>query len=323
MNNNLWIKFGCFITGYNYKLLLESGEASKKSLKKYTAALLIISIIWAANGFNFAKRYLDSGAFGSIASAIVMVIIVVQIERQIILTVRPKFWLKFFRTFLAILMALIGSVIIDQILFNKDLDELRKENIRLNESNNADYIASNNIDANQINNKNIELQIIDSNLNLLSSKISKSGGSYSETIGKIDTVSGKLISTKGKSNDISPLIEAQKALIENKRQINEDIEQIKKHKENYFNEHLKKRKPDSGGFFGEINLLLEFIKIKGALTWIIYSFWLIFFFILEILVLVAKSTDEANDYEKRVEYELDSNLKKINFLSNKSTKDLI
>jgi hypothetical protein len=322
MRNNFWIKFGCFITGYNYKLLLESGEASKKSLKKYTSALLIISIIWAANGFNFAKRYLDAGILGSIFSAIIMVIIVVQIERQIILTVRPKFWLKFFRTFLAILMAFIGSVIIDQILFNKDLDELRNENIRQNNSNEADYISTKNYDSLQIRNKTIELQRIDSNLNFLTSKISKSGGSSSVTIGNIDTVSGKVISTKGTKTDITPLIEAQKALIENKRQLSLSINDDKKHQEEAFLQYKKNRKSDSGGFFGEINLLLEFIKIKGALTWIIYSFWLVFFFVLEILVLVAKSTDEANDYERRVEYELDSNLKKINYLSNKSTKEL-
>lgn len=323
MSNNFWIKFGCFITGYNYRLLQESGEASKKSLKKYTAALLIISIIWASNGFNFARRYLDAGIIGSIISAIIMVVVVIQIERQIILTVRPKFWLKFFRTFLAILMAFIGSVIIDQILFNKDLDELRNDNIKQNISLENDYYSTKDYDSLQIRNKTIELQRIDSNLNLLTSKISSTGGNKFESTGKIDTATGKIISKTNRTTDISPLINAQQALINNKNQLIQSIKEDKKHQEEAFNEFKRNTKSDSTGFFGEINLLLEFIKIKGALTWVIYIFWLVFFFVLEILVLVAKSTDESNDYERRVEYELDSNLKKIDFLSNKSTKDLI
>lgn len=141
MKNNLWIKFGCFLTGYNYELLKECGEASKKSVKKFTAALVIISLIWAANGYNFSSRYLDSNIIGSLIGSVISVIIIIMIERQIILSVRPKIWLKIFRFVLAFLMALIGSVIIDQILFSKDLDVLRQSNVEANASDSLNYIS--------------------------------------------------------------------------------------------------------------------------------------------------------------------------------------
>lgn len=322
MKKDYWIRFGCYITGYNYRLLNESGEASKKSLKKYTSALLIISIIWAANGFNFANRYLDAGVFASIISAFIMVVVVVQIERQIILTVRPKFWLKFFRTFLAILMAFIGSVIIDQILFSKDLDELRNQNIIYNQNHENEYNSAKNYFSERILVKSLELKNIDSNLNLLTAKISKSGGNQTISTGKIDTLTGKIVSKRDFSSDISPLISAQQALIKDKERVDSDIKKTKKDSEDAYSEYQKTKKSDSGGFFGEINLLIEFITLKGLITWIIYFFWLVFFFVLEILVLVAKSTDDANDYERRVEYELDSNIKKIQFLSDKSSSEL-
>jgi hypothetical protein len=322
MKKDYWIRFGCFITGYNYRLLSESGEASKKSLKKFTAALLIISIIWAANGFNFANRYLDTGIFGSIIAAIIMIIVVIQIERQIILTVRPKFWLKFFRTFLAILMAFIGSVIIDQILFSKDLDELRNQNISDNKTLLDEYNYTKNYNSVRIQDKKLELQKIESNLNELTTKISQSGGNRTVSKGTIDTTTGKIIARTDISNDISPLISAQTALINEKDRVNKDIKDTKKQLELANLEYLQNKKSDSGGFFGEINLLIEFIKLKGAVTWVIYAFWLVFFFVLEILVLVAKSTDDLNDYERRVEYELDSNIKKIDYLANKSDTEL-
>lgn len=322
MKKDYWIRFGCYITGYNYRLLNESGEASKKSLKKYTSALLIISIIWAANGFNFANRYLDAGIFASIISAIIMVIVVIQIERQIILTVRPKFWLKFFRTFLAILMAFIGSVIIDQILFSKDLDELRNQNLQYNIDHKNEYNSAKNYFTERILVKSIELKNIDSNLNELTARISRSGGNQTRSTGKIDTLTGKIISKTNFSSDISPLISAQQALIKDKERVDSDIKKTKKDSEDEYSKYQKTRKPDSGGFFGEINLLIEFITLKGLITWVIYFFWLVFFFVLEILVLVAKSTDDSNDYERRVEYELDSNIKKIQFLSDKSSSEL-
>ena len=52
-----WIKFGCFLTGWNSSILSQCSEASFKHLKKYTAALLILIIIWVFTGYCFAERY--------------------------------------------------------------------------------------------------------------------------------------------------------------------------------------------------------------------------------------------------------------------------
>ncbi len=331
MKKDYWIRFGCFITGYNYRLLIESGEASKKSLKKFTAALIIISIIWAANGYNFAKRYLDANILGAFIAAFVMIVIVIQIERQIILTVRPKPLLKWFRAILAILMAFIGSVIIDQILFSKDLDKLREDNITQNEQLKANYLSIKREDSIQMSIKRIEISKIDSGLNKLNNLlISKGGNTVTETrnydtTGADNSSINKSTTLKKKTtefSDVSPLIESQKISNEAKKRLSQEINDLIKKQNTDYKTFKQSEKPFSNGFFGEIKLLIEFITLQGAITWVIYIFWLIFFFVLEVLVLVAKSTDDANDYERRVEYELDSNLKKINFLSTKSSREL-
>lgn len=117
-----WIQFGCFLTGWNSKILSQCSEASYKHLKKYTAALLILIVLWSFTGFCFAQRYVGAPLWGCCASALIFVIIVIQIERQIILTVGTNRWGAFFRFFIAIIMSILGSTILDQIIFGEDIE---------------------------------------------------------------------------------------------------------------------------------------------------------------------------------------------------------
>lgn len=127
---DIWLKLGCFLTGHNYTIVKNSSEASAKSVKKYLSAILIVSILWGFIGYVFSQRYLKTGALGSAIVAAVMVIVVVQIERQIILAT-GKVWLaRSFRIVIAVVMAIIGSVIIDQIIFREDVEKLKVSNIQ-------------------------------------------------------------------------------------------------------------------------------------------------------------------------------------------------
>jgi hypothetical protein len=78
---NFWLKLCCFLTGYNFYILTNCSEISVRKVKKYTAALLIISTVWAFVGYCFCNRYIKLGIIGSVIGAIIAVIIVIQIER--------------------------------------------------------------------------------------------------------------------------------------------------------------------------------------------------------------------------------------------------
>ena len=119
---NWWIRFGCFLTGYNYGIVKSSSEVTAKTVKKYTSALIIICILWFFVGFMFTKRYVNNGLFSALSGGILMVVIVIQIERQIILAVGKNVKLYAGRAIIATLMAIIGSIIIDQIIFKEDID---------------------------------------------------------------------------------------------------------------------------------------------------------------------------------------------------------
>ncbi|NJK85679.1 MAG: DUF4407 domain-containing protein, partial [Bacteroidales bacterium] len=123
MMNNLWLKFGCFLTGYNYTLIRNSSEASIMSVKKYLSALIIVSILWVFIGFSFSQRYVHTGFWGSLAVSLIMLIIVIQIERQIILSTGRSNMALIFRSIIAVVMAVVGSVIIDQVIFKEDIEK--------------------------------------------------------------------------------------------------------------------------------------------------------------------------------------------------------
>src|SRR5690606_14036586 len=118
----IWLRFGCFLTGYNYRILSECSEASSKQVLRYTSAMLIVCVLWAFIGYFFTDRYLLAGVYPSVIGAAIMVLIVIQIERQVILTPRNLLLPGLFRAIIAIIMAVIGSFIIDQIIFNEDIE---------------------------------------------------------------------------------------------------------------------------------------------------------------------------------------------------------
>src|SRR5690606_11539382 len=109
-----WLKVGCFLTGYNYAILKHCGEISKKTVKRYTAAMTIMCILWGLIGYSFANRYLHASVETSLACSLLFVIVIIQIERQIIMQTHKNNFLQILRGVIAVMMAIIGSTIIDQ-----------------------------------------------------------------------------------------------------------------------------------------------------------------------------------------------------------------
>ena len=95
---NLWLKIGCMLTGYKYLIISDASEASTRTVKKYVSALLIVSMLWGFIGFSFANRYLQTSTSASSIVALIMIVIVIQIERQIILSSGKNWLIPVFRT---------------------------------------------------------------------------------------------------------------------------------------------------------------------------------------------------------------------------------
>lgn len=304
-----WIKIGCFLTGWNSQILAQCSEASYKHLKKYTAALLILIILWGFTGFCFAQRYVGAPLWGCVLSAFIFIIIVIQIERQIILTVGTNKWGACFRFFIAVIMSVLGSAILDQIIFGEDI---KRKMIEITDRQVQEQLP-------------LRLNVIDERLHALQVEIdslSKVNMQLDEEIAKKPTtitVSTTTIYRNELQEDGSykkipettvssipipnPRIEqrdANKLNLNRLRKQQDDFVQSKMNVEN----DLRKELSSNVGFLEELRAMIEIISTR--LEALIFYFVIFSFLIsLELFVVTSKLGDKKCDYDLIVEHQLE------------------
>jgi hypothetical protein len=320
---DLWLKTGCFITGYNYGIIKNSSELSAKAVRKYLSAILIVSILWGFIGFCFAQRYLHTGILGSLAAAVVMIIIVIQIERQIILSIGKNMLVPVFRVIIGIVMAVIGSVIIDQIIFREDVDKAKVSNIQT-EVNNILPVKTRELDLqvrqidSAISRKEAERATIIDEINakpFIKSTSSEVRHFQMQQNGSNGRVADTIVSrTDVALNDIA---NPKAGLLPG---IADQISQLRKQKAEKENSKINIRQEleieltSKTGFLDELTTLFSILFS----SWIALVVWIMFFLFLmsiEVFVLVNKFGDEKNDYDSVVLHQKDVRIKMLNKLT--------
>jgi TM2 domain-containing membrane protein YozV len=327
---NIWIRFGCFLTGYNYSIIRSSSEVAAKSVKKYTAAIVIVCILWFFIGFTFAHRYLQSGITGSVVAGILSVIIIVQIERQIVLSIHPSRWLLFFRSCLALMMAILGAVIIDQILLEKDI-ELEK----------VSYVSER-VDS-ILPSKTFELkrQIAELDTTIRDKEAEKRD--YIAEVSKQPTITFTTSQTQsipmpvkhqtpsGRDTTIivqKPLITINKNSIPNPKAAliaatDSAIAEMWKQRAGKQKEllnikpSLEKEMKEKTGFLDELKVMYRLIS-NSAVALAFWLLWILFFLFIEMLVLFSKMGDKSSDYEKTVLHHMNLQLRRLDALAKES-----
>lgn len=325
---NWWLKLGCFLTGYNYRIVRNSSEVAAKAVKRYTSALLIVGILWSFIGYTFTKRYLHGGDWGSIVGALIFVVIIIQIERQIILSMTPSKWLYISRGIIALMMAIIGAVIIDQIIFKEDIElekitfieERVKRALPPKTEELRNQIAT--LDT-AITKKELEREslIADVAKNPTSIVYSNQAATKTDKRTTIDTLTGKPVVTEtsrpvmitSSSNVANPKI----ALIAPIEQNINDLRASKNEKETALlniRPELEKLISSKVGFLDELEVMYSLITRSNVALGV----WLIWFFFLlglEMLVLISKVNETENDYERTVRHQMALQLRKLELFS--------
>lgn len=112
----------CWFVGWDYNQFKQCEEASLRMLKTYTYALLIVMIIWFTIGFVVSQRYIGISSLpGQLSVGLMFTLLVYLIEKIVILHTSGKA-VVWFRLFIAVCMALLGSFILDQLIFRNDLE---------------------------------------------------------------------------------------------------------------------------------------------------------------------------------------------------------
>src|SRR5690606_30271153 len=299
-----WLKFGCFLTGFNYKLVKNSSEQSAKNVKKYTSAMLLIVLVWFFIGYSFATRYLHFEIWGGIIGGLVMGFVIVQIERIIILSTKVSVWSTSFRVLLALVMSILGAFIMDQITFKDDI-ELRKaqvmdERVKL---------------AVQQSEADIEKQLLglDSMLAGANQKYEAVSADLKKNPVIVTTYTNSSITKDREGKPINSTQSTNKSVMENPKKM--ELEQLHKQIETLQQKKfelaesitsLKERKEKelkaSTGFLDELTLLHSVVT-SSNIGIFVYLLFMLFFLAIELFVLVMKLTDKESDYDKLLQHQ--------------------
>lgn len=311
-----WIKLGCYLTGYNYSIVKSSSEASAKAVKKFTSALLIISMVWGFIGFEFTSRYLHGSTLISIIGAIVLIVMVIQIERQIILTIGKSTSVKRFRIIIGIVMAIIGSVIIDQVMFKDDI-ESQRISIDQEKVNKAMAIKTKEInaqvaqlDSNIAHKEKERIQIIN--------EITKSPTitAYSnQTQSKVDS-NGRMVTvgkTASSQSMPNPKIELLGQL-DNQVKTLRDLKITKENSLLTIRNTVEKEVKDKKPFLEELSILFN-ILMSSPISFVVWGLIFIFFFSIELFVLYCKFGDDKNDYDRTILHQMQIRMQMIDKLN--------
>lgn len=312
------LRFECFLTGYNYEIIKNSCEASRKAVKRFFSSVLIISILWGAIGYAFARRYLKFDVSGAIVFSAIAIFCVVNIERIIILSGKKNV-IRGFRIFLGILMALIGSLITDQFIFREDIE--KKKISMLQEEVNA-ILPKKTLELdNQIRHIDSAILMKEAERSAIIEELSvrplikstsaekrhftlRQNGSNGEArdtlVARTDYVLTDIPNPKanllpGLADQIT-LLRNQKAEKENSKiNIRQEIE-----------EELSSKT----GFLDELNVLIALLS-SSRVAMAVWIFFLLFFITIELFVVMNKFSEEDTDYDAVIAYQKDVKIKSL------------
>ncbi len=314
---NWWTKLGCLLTGWDKDLMKQCSSASRTQLSKYTSALIILMIIWGIVGYGFAERYIKLPWWGCVFTSMVFITIIIMVERQIILATHKNSRLALFRTIIAFAMAIIGSTIIDQVLFGDDIDKQMKS--RIEEQTTALSEQRSHILDGQIAGLTAKLD----SLNLMNDQMQKDvdkNPTIPLTTIRIETenliVDGKIKKTSKPVKEIVEIANPKKEEIDNNKQSIAKIEENIKdayEKKIDLEDNVRRECEDSVGFLEELEAMWSILSERTSAK-IFYIILFAFLIGLELFILVSKSHKEECDYEKLVKYQLEVKKQQIDKL---------
>jgi hypothetical protein len=115
------LKIYSIIIGENPKYTATFQPASKRKIALYANCLIVPVILWFINGYLLVSNVLEGSVFSAILTAFIAAFIIFLIERAIVMSngSKPIFW---FRIFLGIIVASLGSISLDEVIFKHDID---------------------------------------------------------------------------------------------------------------------------------------------------------------------------------------------------------
>lgn len=116
------LKLACRITGDNYQMLKSETTPSRKKVITLALAVFVPTIMWFANGYLIVSEVMEKSFFAALFTGLVAALLIFLIEKLVVMS-NGGWLLVVFRVILAFLVAAIGSVFLDEVIFVKDINQ--------------------------------------------------------------------------------------------------------------------------------------------------------------------------------------------------------
>jgi hypothetical protein len=116
------LRIFCKITGDDYEMLKSDTPESRKKVSALATIVFVPVIIWFVIGYMFAQRSLNLTTHQALLTATMMALLIFLLERTIIMA-NGGITIALFRFTLGLVIALLGSVLIDEIIFHDDIEK--------------------------------------------------------------------------------------------------------------------------------------------------------------------------------------------------------
>lgn len=302
----------CRFVGWNPAILNECSQASYCKLYTFASALVIMMGLWGFNGYAIGDLFLHVSLWACICMAVVFMCLVWNIERIMLLTVGSSVKMAIFRGFLALLMSLFGSTLIDHKFFEDDINK-ELANQRLKEIHEETHKRQ---EAYTLEMTSIEdqMELLRTSIDETSEKIAKTPvlkltttrsrqsatGEFDEN-GNVVMAESKESQTEYHENPLSAKLRADQELYS---KYDSNLQELRLRKVNVEKEVSEELSGKPSGFL----TMLEATIVVVTRSWVSSVAYGVFFFILlfiELFVVCIKMGDNKCDYELIVEDQLE------------------
>jgi hypothetical protein len=115
------LKTYCIILGEDYDTIKNDTPQSKKKVATMATCILIPTVVWFITAFLTVSMVMQLPTLTAWGAGVVVAFLIFQLERSIIMA-NGNWLLAAFRLVLGGLMASLGSIVLDQVLFKEDIE---------------------------------------------------------------------------------------------------------------------------------------------------------------------------------------------------------
>ncbi len=109
------------IIGENPRYVATFQPSSKRKVALYANCILVPVILWFINGYLLVSHVLGGNYWSALLTATIIALIIFIIERAVVMSNGNK-WIAVFRISLGLIVAFIGSICLDEVIFKNDID---------------------------------------------------------------------------------------------------------------------------------------------------------------------------------------------------------